>query len=272
MDKLNINSVFEKIKWKIKERNNSGRKTIDLFWWKKLKNIGDAISPHLFEGILDCNVRAVGPDKSNKLLGCGSILHYAKNGDAVFGSGAMHQNINIVNKNINVFSVRGPLTRSLLVSQGVECPEVYGDPGILLPLIRPRNSHGKKWKIGVIPHYMEKRFVKVGDPSIKVICVKSNIDKFLADMWGCERVVSSSLHGIILAESYGIPADWFSMTDEVVGGGFKFRDYYLSTDRNPVYPLKYEQINKEREWTCPKYNIEGMVSAMKESFKQLASG
>ena len=53
----------------------------------------------------------------------------------------------------------------------------------------------------------------------------------------CELVISSSLHGIIFAEAFRIPARWLAPRDEahlekssyVTEGWFKYVDYYAST-------------------------------------------
>jgi hypothetical protein len=51
-------------------------------------------------------------------------------------------------------------------------------------------------------------------------------------MIGADRVVSSSLHGLIFAESLGIPACWLAP----VGGedDLKYYDYYYGTGRFAV--------------------------------------
>ena len=53
----------------------------------------------------------------------------------------------------------------------------------------------------------------------------------------CELVISSSLHGLIFAEAFGIPARWLAPRDVahlkhssyVTEGWFKYVDYYAST-------------------------------------------
>ena len=50
----------------------------------------------------------------------------------------------------------------------------------------------------------------------------------LARLWLARRVLSSALHGVILAHAYGIPALPVRIGDGLVGGDFKFRDHYHS--------------------------------------------
>jgi pyruvyltransferase len=52
------------------------------------------------------------------------------------------------------------------------------------------------------------------------------------EILSCEFVVSSSLHGIIVAESFGIPARWLR-SDKKGPASMKFYDYYLQTGRAP---------------------------------------
>lgn len=47
-------------------------------------------------------------------------------------------------RKLDIRAVRGPLTREVFLRLGHKCPEIYGDPGILMPLIYPPPSHPKK--------------------------------------------------------------------------------------------------------------------------------
>lgn len=50
------------------------------------------------------------------------------------------------------------------------------------------------------------------------------------EIYNSKLVISSSLHGIILAEAYGIPA-MLLKSKNINVGLFKFKDYYFSTGR-----------------------------------------
>jgi pyruvyltransferase len=232
-----------------------------MYWFDKVPNLGDAISPLIVSRL--SGLTPVWADKTErcKLLAVGSILNYARRGDVVWGSGFIKEDARLRSTKIIVTAVRGPLTRKRLIEGGVECPEIYGDPAILLPLLCPPKPAEKRYSLGIIPHYAEKELVKTGDPSIKVIDIQGPLETFLEDLLSCRRIVSSSLHGIIIAESYGIPADWLILSDKVRGSGFKFSDYFLSTGREAPQPLGWSQIAIERDLGKPDFEREKLMEA-----------
>lgn len=83
----------------------------------------------------------------------GSIIGWMTNKDSIiWGSGVREPDNPLPAIPRKVLAVRGPLTRKYLISQGVECPEIYGDPALLLPKIYPLPFVNKKYLIGVILH------------------------------------------------------------------------------------------------------------------------
>jgi len=67
---------------------------------------------------------------------------------------------------------------------------------------------------------------------MKIIDIQeTNVQKFIDSINECENVLSSSLHGMIIADAFRIPSARVSFSDKIVGGDFKFHDYCLSVNR-----------------------------------------
>ena len=222
---------------------SSSTKKIPLFWWseprlmgKKKENYGDLLSRYLVERISGKKVEWVQPKKQvwyklNKknYLAAGSIIHHATRDSIVWGSGIIDGKQEIAPAKFH--AVRGPRTREYLLNLGYKCPEVYGDPALLLPLyFCPRVE--KRYKIGIIPHYHDYQEVLAaykGQPEIQVIDLMTlDVEAVTREILECEQTISSSLHGIIVSHAYGIPSVWVEFSDKLFGDGVKFLDYMES--------------------------------------------
>jgi pyruvyltransferase len=208
----------------------ASRGKIPLMWCEG-RNWGDALSPYLVRLISGKEVVLRTSLHQRRFLAIGSILGDANEYAEVWGSGFIHENDRVREIPRKVHAVRGPLTRDLLLRQGVNCPEVYGDPALLLPrFFNPELE--KRYAVGIIPHYIDKgnpwlrQFVH--DPQVRIIDIEAGIEDFVRDLKSCEVILSSSLHGLICADSYGVPNAWIQLSADVVGGDFKFRDYRAS--------------------------------------------
>jgi len=226
--------------------------TIRLNWWNQISNLGDAIAPLIVRHLSGRPVVHAGDRMRGKLVAVGSILNRARDGDVVWGSGLISAESRPHGTRILVTAVRGPRTRDQLRRLGIECPEVYGDPGCLLPILFPRPAGGApRYALGVIPHHRDHELVTMRDPAVRILDILASPEAFLADLWDCERVVSSSLHGIIFAEAYGIPSQWLVMSDRVLGEGHKFADYYEGTGRECPQPLTLARLFEQPAWLPP---------------------
>lgn len=225
---------------------------IRLFWWNEIKlqrkpkeNYGDLLSKYLVEKISNKEVVWCKPANfhfqdffSPIYVTIGSILTHVNKKCIVWGSGIISKEFEI--KKAAFLAVRGPQTRKHLVDQGFEVPEIYGDPALLLPqYYHPKIE--KEYKIGVIPHYRD--FKKVSgfyenQESILLIDLMTNdVEKITDSFLKCEKIVSSSLHGIIVAHAYGIPAIWHKFSDDVFGDGIKYQDYFESVGIKSYMPV-----------------------------------
>ena len=195
-------------------------------------NFGDMLSPLLVKALSGRPVKF--EQHGPRLFAVGSLLKFTRPGDVVWGSGFIDAG-DVCDHRIHVYAVRGPLTRRKLLQAGVDCPEVYGDPALLLPWLYrlPKHTHRG---IGIIPHYVDEARVRalVKDPGIRIINIRAGVEQVLHQISRCEILLSSSLHGCVLGDAYAIPSAWVSISDKVVGGGFKFHDYYAGTDRETV--------------------------------------
>ena len=64
-----------------------------------------------------------------------------------------------------------------------------------------------------------------------------SVEAVIENLCDCERIVSSSLHGLIMATAYGIPCRWAELSDNVIGDGTKFRDFFQSVHMSDQQPL-----------------------------------
>lgn len=208
---------------------------------KSPNNWGDALSPVLVAMLSGRPVKKMLWHHQHRYLAIGSILGTANRLAEVWGSGFLWEDEILTEPPQAVHAVRGPLSRNKLLQQGIECPEVYGDPALLLPLFYdPQVS--QTHAVGIVPHYIDKdhpwldRYRR--DPQVKVIDVEGDTFTFVDEVKSCEIIVSTSLHGLICADAYGIPSKWIDISNRLWGGNFKFLDYFGSVGRTTTEPMR----------------------------------
>ena len=192
-------------------------------------NLGDNLNKVVLEW-LGYEVEYTNRKYRGKLLGIGSIISAVRDNDVVWGSGIIRENTNLERtKNAKFLAVRGKKTRELLVKAGCKVPEVYGDPALLLPLIYNPEIQ-QDIEVGYIRHYID-RDIPLPKDAFDINIQTLDYKNFIDQVKRCKKIISSTLHGIIIAESYGIPCEWVKYSDRVIGGEFKFRDYLTGTER-----------------------------------------
>lgn len=165
------------------------------------------------------------------LLAIGSIITWGNRKSLIWGSGFMSQRDTF--RGGILYAVRGKYTDEKLRHEGFSGCGVYGDPALLIPLwISPSNE--KKYKLGIIPHWKEVAyFQNLYGEKYKVIDLRTrDIHKIVEEITACEYVLSTSLHGIIVAHAYHVPALWIKK-GYIDTDGFKFYDYFSSVNIEP---------------------------------------
>lgn len=237
-------------------------KKIRLFWWnekiiqdKTKENYGDVLGPYLVEKISGKEVIFAWPKKFSIIdyfnpiyVTIGSVLSNVNHKCIVWGSGIISLDIPI--KNAKFLAVRGPQTRNFLLHLGYEVPEIYGDPALLLPHYYNPNVT-KKYTYGIAPHYNDWKKVNLwfsNRNDILIIDMMTNdIESKTNEFLQCERIISSSLHGVIIAHAYGIPAVWQKFSDKVFGDDIKYQDYFESVNLKFYQPEIQEKIYSDAE-------------------------
>ena len=235
--------------------------------WTISDNFGDRIGPYLLSKITGKQVIWCEPNSDFEFYVVGgSILNHINDRGIVWGAGLGNLTDGI-NPQASIKSVRGPYTRARALSLGVQCPEVYGDPGLLLPRFYTPQSERGKYDVGIVPHYVDGYRAFNWFENLHFIDVFQPIEKVIDEITSCKRIVSSSLHGIVVAHAYGIPAMWLKISDSIGGDGTKYRDHFASVGMEHVInPIDVREkkgmvfghftdcpdINTERLWrACP---------------------
>ena len=207
---------------------------INVYYWIRTNNFGDMLSPIVVRYISKGQkINLVGRNYNGKLLAIGSILGALRERDIVWGAGSIKQCVIFPPKEVKFLAVRGPLTRKLI--QG-DCSEIYGDPSMLLPYIVCCNVK-KKYSVSLMPHEVDKKIMCI--PIVHFIDINKDPLIVIKEIKESKLVITSSLHGVIVSEAYNVPVVWVKASDKIIGGSFKFNDYFLSTNRDYKQPEQW---------------------------------
>ena len=230
----------------------ASRDRIRLYYWRGIRglcasNFGDALSPLIISRISGNKVVYAIPSHAD-MMGIGSILGHASklwhrpllgriNPLYVWGSGTLLPT-KVRTRFMKFVAVRGPQTRDLL---DLDSNMPLGDPGLLATLLLEGNPR-PKFSLGVVPHWEEgakpailelmKRF-----PHCKMIDVTNpDVLQTVRAIASCEIVLSSSLHGLVVADSFGIPNARFRHSKTQGTDDWKYLDYFSGVGR-PHLPV-----------------------------------
>ncbi|MDQ0206987.1 polysaccharide pyruvyl transferase family protein [Alkalicoccobacillus murimartini] len=158
-----------------------------------------------------------------------------------------------IRSNVNIAAVRGELSRQRLekiLNRNLDVPT--GDGGLLASEL-VKNKATKKYKVGIIPHFKEKneqKFFDLLNNYNNSTLIDLTIDPLtvVEQIGECETILSSSLHGLIVADSFGIPNKRLTYTNNLMGDGFKFNDYYSAFNVDPkICDLKVDSFPEVNE-------------------------
>jgi len=216
---------------------------LKLYWWRARPNFGDAINRRIVAQVSGRRVEWARLDTAD-ILAIGSVLGFEAtirrlqgpmaDHPLIWGSGLLSDPGDAfegVRVGERCLAVRGPLTAARL--PGFD--GVLGDAGLLCPQVRPFAS--ERAGVAYVPHHAQwknpEKLEALAAEGLRIIDVRQ------ADPWdvvaqiaGCELVLSASLHGLVVADAYGVPNIWVAASDWMATeGAFKFHDYFASVGR-----------------------------------------
>lgn len=257
---------------------------INLYYYNKEHNFGDILNEYIPEKLFNCKIQKSDIKSCNACF-IGSILsHFLSKSPEyilpaldIWGSGF----IRVPNKRkkfirkVNVHALRGKYTKELLEKlQNKKYDVPLGDPGLLCSKIFKPINNEKIFDYGIIPHYVDKtnkNLKKLKLPNSIILDIESNPKDFLSKLVKCKKIISSAMHGLIAADSFGIPNIRMIVSDEIIGGDFKYNDYYsvFGIDNHNRIDLRIstEIITKlDFEYTITKQQVEKIQNDLIESF------
>lgn len=242
---------------------------VNLGYWSESPNLGDAISPVVVNHLLKSKGLSLDTEIAGRrhLYAVGSVITAGAQDCTVWGSGILNPKLlyRVSKRRLDIRAVRGPVTRSLLMEYGYEVPSVYGDPAVFLPEIYSPTEVSKECRYGFVVHKDgSSRFSNADNlkGGHKFIDIKTtDYRKFVDELVSVECVISTSLHGIILAESYGVPAILMMPKRDFM----KYEDWYEATNR-ATHPVALSLDEIESITPAPIPVLDEMRERLRASF------
>lgn len=222
---------------------------------RNIKNFGDMLSldigKHIFQKEFEfaepfhCEAAFIGSILEQFLYPYKGFIHKTYLGNwkkpvQIWGAGFRAETNEIVKRpqnleeqfyrKLDIHAVRGRKTRDRLekiLNRDLSAVPM-GDPGLLASLLVNQNEIKKQYKVGLIPHYVDKDadMSNICLPDSTIIDVCQDPITCISKIAECEVILSSSLHGMIIADSLGIPNVRLVFSDKIAGGDYKYDDYY----------------------------------------------
>lgn len=286
---------------------NSNLSSIPLYYWRGEYNLGDALNLELVQRFFGFKVDYKNIQEA-ELLAIGSILGWGlppslemnfanlemiKKPLKIWGSGFIRQpsqtglNPMKFSREIEIYALRGRKTKAVLEKvlgqdlSGI----VLADPGILAEKLIDKTQIQKIYDVGIIPHHTEvnlESFKQLQEaiPNSILIDVHHSCMENLEKIAQCHCILSSAMHGLIIADGMGIPNIRVICTKTMaVGQNWKFEDYYSVYDMPKPFVfdiqkgldeiLQYKDSMKEKiiqEYAVPLQEVERLKQELIEVF------
>ncbi|GGY06641.1 hypothetical protein GCM10007160_37760 [Litchfieldella qijiaojingensis] len=258
-------------------------KIVPVVFFDGQKNVGDQLNAYLIRKMFGKKIYKAKTNKLPHVRFVGSVLGSASWQSYIYGGGSIDgkKPLHKIDKK-KIYALRGKKTLKLVREhcQDDSFDVPLGDPGLILPLYYSINVKKEK-KVGLVPHFVDKNNAIIqwfrGDSRVLIIDVGSEVEDFVDKLLSCDFVLSSSLHGLILSDAYAIPNKRLIFSSKVLGGDFKFEDYYSVTSSPEEKGLTIyneedlEKVIDSLQSICSVKKYVGDIRALHDTFKSIGS-
>ena len=223
---------------------------LKLFWYRHEANFGDALSPLVVAYVAGRPVEWA-PRETAELYAAGSLMRMIANGHGgprapkpvIWGSGCMGPVDRAFLSQVEIALLRGPITATLLERRDT----VFGDPGLLaaeaVGALPARDD-----LVGIVPHLTKRTdpalaALAEAEPRVRIIDpATADAESVVRAIAACSYILSSSLHGLIVADACGVPNQWLEPWGNHGHAALKFHDYAASVGRTLGTPVAVGDI------------------------------
>ena len=206
--------------------------SVHAYWWNGDINFGDMITPFILKKY-GYNPYFSLPHDAD-IIAVGSILEHlpSRYKGKIIGTGFLFEKSFATFPYADIISLRGNLSKIRIKNAK---PTFLGDPGLLTG--RLINRQKKTHTLGIISHFLDSNnvwinsFYKKYEKDVLLINPQQESEIVINSIAKCEYILSSSLHGLVVADSLNIPNIWFTPSQKILGGNFKYLDYFSSIER-----------------------------------------
>lgn len=238
---MNVARAWRRLKSHSRRADENSHKfpQVQTFEWRPTGggvNFGDHLGTVIVNRILSSAGLTPGEEtgRSATLFSVGSVLHFAKTGDVVWGAGVNGKVDPAAHtfRDLDVRAVRGPKTAEFLRLRRVRVPDVFGDPALLVAhLFGNRFKRSSARPVLIVPNLHDVANLQTHH---QVLSPFAGWNRVVQEIVSSDFVVASSLHGLIVAEAFGIPARYVRLSE--TESLFKYEDYVLATGRQRLDP------------------------------------
>lgn len=228
-------------------------------FYPEIPNMGDLLNKCMIEELFGIDVTR-GDLRSCNLLAIGSGLDHIMYADdrktrirqkikymfsdnvhiwsTGFIRGESETKKELIYKHVHIHALRGKLTLKRMESQlGKRLDVPTGDGGLLAQKWLGYFPE-KEYEVGIIPHFKEQHHPMVKalleNYDAAFIDLTQEPKKVVEEIGKCKYVISSSLHGMIVADSFHVPNIHITLANSMFGDGNKFADYLSAFDLSHI--------------------------------------